>query len=397
MTAERSDIAKPAPKAAAMRANDAAAPATGEPWRGRRMLVLVQHPGTQGPQPKHTPLLIEGLRSAGVDVETAPWGRRREGESLLMKVFGRFVDLVHVLQRLRRDRFDVLLVKSAHDRRALLRDVPLALLARPCVPCIVVQFHGGWPDKLVAPGHRTFKAASSLLQRFTDGFLLLSREECRDWARFRPRGRYLTFDNPFVEKHAALPFSPRWKSQGGLPVVLLVGRLMPEKGVLELVEAIALLRDRAPCQAHIAGNGPLKEAVARRAAELGVQDRVKLLGYLEGDSLADAYRAADVFALPTYWGEGFATVLTEAMSMGLPVITTRIRGMADHLAEQENALFVPPRDPVALAEAIAHVLSDADLRRRMSEANRRKVLEFAPDQVTRRHLVAVAAIAGWTR
>jgi glycosyltransferase involved in cell wall biosynthesis len=402
MSSLRTLIASPSPArlyaaAPPATARDAPSPAAGrEPWHGRRMLVLVQHPGTEGPQPKHTPLLIDGLRNAGVIVVTSPWGRRREGESLALKVCGRFVDLVSVLDRLRRERFDMLLVKSAHDARALLRDLPLALLARPLVRCIVVQFHGSWSGWLVAPGHRLFKAASSLLQRKTDGLLLLSTEECDDWKQFRPAGRYRLFSNPFVVKHAAPPFSARPKSADGLPVVLLVGRVIAEKGVLDLVEAIGLLKDRLPCRAHIAGNGPLRNAVARRAAELGVGDRVKLLGYLEGEALADAYRAADVFALPTYWGEGFPTAVTEAMSMGLPVITTRMRGMADHLVERENTMFVPPRDPAALAEAIVSLWSDPDLRRRMSAANRQKVAQFAPADVTRRHLEAVSDIAGWS-
>ena len=380
-----------------IRSDSSASSAAGEPWRGRRMLVLIQHAGTQGPQPKHTPLLIDGLSNAGAVVVTAPWGRRREGESLTMKVLGRFIDLVKVLHRLHRERFDVLLVKSAHDRRALLRDLPLAVLARGLVPCIVFQFHGGWSDRLLDPGHRAFKAASSMLQRWSDGLLLLSTEECNDWTRFRPGGRYRTYVNPFVAKQDPPAWSPSFKSADGVPVVLLVGRLMAEKGVLDLVEAIALLKDRSTCRAHIAGDGPLRDTVAKRALELGVADRVKLLGYLEGESLAKAYRDADVFALPTYWGEGFATVITEAMSTGLPVITTRIRGMADHLVERENALFVPPRDPAALCEAVLAVLSDPGLRGRMALANSRKVAEFAPARVSRRHLEAVAEIAGWKR
>ncbi len=364
-------------------------------WTGRRMLMLVQHPGIEGPLPKHTPLLIAALRKAGVIVATAPWGRRREGESLATKAFGRLLDLLSVLRRLRRERFDVLLVKSSHDPGALLRDVPLAVLARPLVPCTVIQFHGGWTNRLVANGHRLFKAASSLLQRASDGMLLLSTEECNDWKRFRPDGRYLLASNPFVATYAPPTFRAECKAADGVPVVLLVGRVIAEKGVLDLVEAIALLKDRSSCRAHIAGNGPLCDAVLARAAALGIADRISMLGYLDVEPLANAYREADVFALPTYWCEGFATVVTEAMSMGLPVITTRIRGMADHLVERENALFVPPRDPAALADAIVELLSDAQLRRRMSFANRDKVAQFAPPNVAGRYLDAVAQIAGW--
>lgn len=368
--------------------------AVGAPWAGRRILVLVQQPGIEGPLPKHTPLLIQGLRDAGVVVETAGWGRRREGERWVTKVTGRFADLVHVLARLRRTRFDALVVKSSHDSRALLRDLPLAVLARRLVPCIAVQFHGGWSNRLGERGHQLFQAASGWLQRWTDGFLLLSSEECADWQRFRPQGCYRRADNPFVARH---PVPSRPTVRQGLPVALLVGRLIPEKGVLDLVEAVVLLAHRCPVQARIAGAGPLRETMLQRARDLGVADRVTLLGYLGGDALAAAYLDADVFVLPTYWGEGFATVVTEAMSVGLPVITTRMRGMADHLVEGRHALFVPARDPAALAEAMATLLGDPALRERMSLANREKVADFSPREVAYRYAGALAEIAGWTQ
>src|SRR5581483_7773435 len=101
------------------------------------------------------------------------------------------------------------------------------------------------------------------------------------------------------------------------------------------------------------------------------------------EELAVSYRDADVFVLPTYHPEGFPTAISEAMSAGLPVVTSNVRGNADHLIEGRNALFVPPRDPDALAEALERVLSDPRLRERMARANREKVKEFAPERVAR--------------
>ncbi len=83
---------------------------------------------------------------------------------------------------------------------------------------------------------------------------------------------------------------------------------------------------------------------------------------------------------------GFPTVLLEAMSHGLPLVTTPIRGAVDHLIERENALFVPAQSPQELAEAIITLARDERLRRKMGEDNRRKVRDFAPDKVVQDYL-----------
>ena len=87
------------------------------------------------------------------------------------------------------------------------------------------------------------------------------------------------------------------------------------------------------------------------------------------------------FVLPTYFAEGFPLSVMEAMGHGLPIITTPIRGCADYLSDGENALFVPARDPAALARAVERLLGDDALRARMSAANLARVADFAPARV----------------
>jgi glycosyltransferase involved in cell wall biosynthesis len=81
------------------------------------------------------------------------------------------------------------------------------------------------------------------------------------------------------------------------------------------------------------------------------------------------------------------------MSAGLPIITTKTRGIADHLDEGTNAIFVPPRDSAALSRALERILDDALLRKRMAEANRKKVDEFAPSRVAAHYLDTLREIA----
>lgn len=175
-------------------------------------------------------------------------------------------------------------------------------------------------------------------------------------------------------------------------MLLYVGRMIEEKGIFDLVEAVRMLRDTLPCHLLIAGEGPELSRVQSRVASAGMLDCVTVAGYLRGSDLAAAYAAADLFVLPTYWAEEWPTVLMEAMGAGLPIVTTRLRGAADHLVEGANALFVPPRDPAALAATLARLLNDRPLRERMAMANKDKLADFAPDVVARGYLDAVSAL-----
>ena len=169
--------------------------------------------------------------------------------------------------------------------------------------------------------------------------------------------------------------------------------MIPSKGIFDLLDAFALLRRRRPCRLAYAGIGPAAGDLARRVALLGLDESVDLLGYVAGAELEAAYRSASVFVLPTYFAEGFPLSVMEAMSYGLPVVTTAIRGCADHLRLGEHALFVPARGPEALAEQLEALLDDGPLRARMSAANVAKVAEFAPDAVVPRYAEILRSVA----
>jgi glycosyltransferase involved in cell wall biosynthesis len=272
------------------------------------------------------------------------------------------------------------------------RDIPLLLATRRACPRIVLQFHGGRADMLGGRGHLIFKAASKVLFMLCDGVFVLSSEEARATATLRLAGTVRTVFNPFVGHNGSDAVTPA--SSASAPTLLFVSRLIAEKGVLDTVDAFAIVRAERRCSLVIAGNGPARPDVAERVAALGLNGDVRLLGQISGDALSSAYTAADIFVLPTYWAEGFPTAITEAMSYGLPVVTTRLRGMADHLRDGENALFVRPRDPNALAAAIRRLLGDDALRDHMREANLAKVEDFAPSAAARSYLDALREVAG---
>lgn len=147
------------------------------------------------------------------------------------------------------------------------------------------------------------------------------------------------------------------------PELLYHGRVDARKGVLDLIEALGKLAalGRHRWRLTVSGLGPDVEAAKSLAAELGLDDRTRLTGYAAYESAPEVYRGADIFVSPTH-AEGFSNTILEAMATGLPIVSTRAVGVVDCLTDEENALLVDPGDATALAEALARVLEDAELR-----------------------------------
>jgi glycosyltransferase involved in cell wall biosynthesis len=353
--------------------------------------MLSSSSNVRGPIPGLTSILAEALRSLGCVVVYEPWGRHNDYESLYQKIMGRGGDIVHLRSRLIRERFDVAVVHTSLDWRTLSRDLALLLAIRRRCHRIVLQFHGGQSDLLVRPGHVIFKLASYLLAHLFDGAMLLSSQEQRDWQEFYPAGKFFQVNNPFVSTKAAPPGPCPWSLPPGVPVLLFVGRLIREKGIFELLEAVNYIKQQMPVHLLLVGDGPAVQKAKDLIKELNLTNEVTLTGYLRWERLSRAYQLADLFVLPSYF-EGFPTVISEAMNTGLPIITTRLRGMADHLEEGVNAVFVPPRAPVSLANAVIRLLADSEKCTAMSRANQEKVKDFAPERVGGQYLEVLRQI-----
>jgi glycosyltransferase involved in cell wall biosynthesis len=355
-----------------------------------RIFMLVQHPDARGPVPKHTSHLVAALRSLDCTVVTHPWGQQRAGETLLAKLIQRSRDVLSVYRTLRHNTFDVAIVKTSHDWRTLLRDIAVALVIRRRCRPIVLQFHGGLASRLVERGGHAFKLTTAILLALVDGTMVLSTEEQRQWRAFRRRPPVFVVKNPYVSIFPTLqePTNDSARSR-----VLFVGRLIEPKGIFDLIDALPAVLERTQCHLVVVGEGDQEQELRIRIHRLGLDDHVTLAGYLTGPALTDRYREATIFVLPTSWNEGFPTVLAEAMDAGLPIITTHIRGAADHLEPGENALFVQAHDVKGLGSAIIALLSDRELRARMATANRERMRMFEPEIVAAEYLDTLRSVA----
>jgi glycosyltransferase involved in cell wall biosynthesis len=351
-----------------------------------RILMFCQSPDAIGPAPGIASTLAHELRRLGCSVEVHPWGRSSSEESVVARMVGTLRDVRSARRRTRQDTFDLALVHTAHDWRTLVRDIPLALALRRRKVPVVLHLHGSRPERL--SGIRPFRGATALLMRLVGAVLVLSRDEQAQWEAFTSRP-VLLVRNPYVPRMTGVPIE---RPNIGVGTVLFVGRLLRQKGVFELLEAMPLVAERgARCRLDFVGDGPAAAELRARVDALDLVDTVTFAGYVTGAELVQAYAGADVLALPTY-SEGFATVLTEAMDAGLPIVTTPIRGAADLLVEREHVLFVEPRDVAGLAAALVSLLENPSLRRRMGEANRRLLADFEPAVVASGYLSALETV-----
>lgn len=158
------------------------------------------------------------------------------------------------------------------------------------------------------------------------------------------------------------------------PRLLAVGQLKEKKGYAVLLDACAaLMRDGRVFTCTIVGEGPDRADLERRIAELGLESVVELTGALGHDAVMTAYQQASVFVLPcltTADGDrdGIPNVIIEAMASGLPVVSTRHSGVPEAVDHGVTGLLVAPGDAVELTAALAEVLDDAGLRRRLGTA-----------------------------
>ncbi len=159
--------------------------------------------------------------------------------------------------------------------------------------------------------------------------------------------------------------------QVGCPLVMQVGRLSAQKDPLAFVEGAArVVQERPDAQFALVGDGPLRDRVAARIRDLGLQGQVHLAGWRD-----EAFRlmaAADVVSLTSRW-EGTPYALLEAMAWSRPVVATAVNGCPEIVEDGVTGFLVPPGDPAAWAGRVVELLSDPERAAVMGRQGRRRV------------------------
>ena len=338
---------------------------------------------------------VIAVSSAGVDVPFIERAGIPHHDVQFTRRLTPLRDLVTLVQLVRLFRRERPLIVHTHNPKPGLLGQLAARIAG--VPFVVNTLHGFYFHDHTPPMARRFYIAMERIAALCSDVILSQNPEDIDTAvreRIAPRRKLRLLGNGIdLTRFDPARFSAadraRMRVELGVPanalVIGFVGRLVREKGLLELLEALASVRAEVPpfvCVIIGPDDAEKADAIsAASAAEHGVADICRFLG--RRADMPDLYAVMDVFVLPS-WREGFPRAPMEAATMGVPVIATRIRGCVETVLHGQTGLLVPRRDVDALAAALRTLLCDAELRKRMGESGR----DLARDRFDERRVFA---------
>jgi glycosyltransferase involved in cell wall biosynthesis len=262
---------------------------------------------------------------------------------------------------------EILHVNTSLSLKSYWRDLMYVAVAKLCGVRVVYQVHGGSVEDLWKPALRA-------TLRWPDVVVALSKTELDEIRALAPEQNVALVPNaidcaPYLQLR-------RPSAQAATPLRLVhLGRLIRPKGVFEMVEGLALAQ-RQGVAAHlvIAGDGPAAAELREAVDRLGLAAQVTFAGPRFGEAKVKLLGEADVLVFPTYHREGLPYALLEAMAAGVVPITTRVAAIPDVVTEGVHGLFVPPRDPEAIAQALVTLDADRGSLARMGAASRERVL-----------------------
>lgn len=262
-------------------------------------------------------------------------------------------------------RYDLIHLNPSLCARCFFREVILLFIAKMTGRKVVVFFRG-WEKAFEQKVDRRWKWLFRLGYCRADTIVVLAAEFEDAIRRWGYTGRIVqettTVDERMLKKESFSKCVPDERLN-----VLFLARVEKDKGVYEAVDAVARLADPDVIFC-VGGDGGERLHLAQY-----IKDRnyggIQVAGYIKGEKKIEAYRNADVFLFPSYYGEGMPNSVLEAMAFGLPVITCPTGGIKDFFEDGKMGVLVPPRDTKGIINALKRLKADPALWLNISEYN----------------------------
>jgi len=294
---------------------------------------------------------------------------RREG--LLARMVRLAVSPFALAATILRTDAEVVHVNTSLNAKAYWRDLVYVAVAKLCGARVLYQVHGGMLDSFTG-ANALFGWFARAAARLPDAVVVLSRAQHEAFRARAPGQAIEVVPNgidcePYKRYNRAAP-------ERAAPLRLIyIGRLVPEKGLPEIIEALRLATSRGlAARLVLAGSGPEEARLRQQVRDAGLTRDVAFVGPAHGQQKAQLLAQADAFVLASY-AEGLPYSLLEAMAAGVVPIVPPAGGVPDVLLDGEHGLLVAPRDAHAVAEAICRLANDRVALARMSAACRARI------------------------
>lgn len=351
---------------------------------GKKILVGI-------PPKAHVSLAMDefkALQAIGYSCFEVPYGRNNQSVGVLNKLFSTCMKAFVLLGKLYSIKPDFLYLNSRFEKAGSTRDFISVLLVRLFYwrkLKIIIKSHGSEAHRMDKESWFIQKLVIPYLTTAVNGWIFLSTEEKKLLAGYNPVLAEKIYILPNIIDPSRCVQSSSFDKNHDLPSgrfkILFVGRMVREKGIFDILNAIPAVEIKENAVFIFVGDGNDAAALKEEAKAKGLEKYCRFMGYIP-DALCDHFYAnAHLLVYPTYDTEGFAMALFKSVAVGIPVITTRIRAANDHLSEPDNVIWVPAQDPASLAAAINKIAGSGDLQHSMSESNKILGKKFSAPEV----------------
>lgn len=343
------------------------------------------------PPKAHVSLAMDefrALEALGYNCYQVPYGRNNQSVGVLNKLFSTFLKAFVLLAKLYAVKPDFLYLNSRFEKAGSTRDFISVLLVRLLYwkkLKLIIKSHGSEAHKMHKESWFIQKLVLPYLTRAVNGWIFLSTEEKKLVAAYNPVLAEKIYILPnIIDPLRCIP-SSSFDEAYGLPIgkfkILFVGRMVREKGIFDILNAIPGVVQKENTVFVFVGDGNDAAALKKEAHEKNLDQYCRFMGYIPDAECDHFYANCHLLVYPTYDTEGFPMALFKSVAVGIPVITTCTRAAKDHLKEPENVIWVPERNPTGIAAAINRIKENDEMYHSICENNRKLGKNFSAGNV----------------
>jgi glycosyltransferase involved in cell wall biosynthesis len=296
-----------------------------------------------------------------------------------------FVKLKKILKEFRPD---LIHLNPSLQSIAIFRDfLFLKVIKKEKFP--VLLFIHGWQENIGNKFQSIFwKHYFKTRFKMADAIVILANKFKKQLVELGINANNIYVSSTMVESELYLPVEKDFSEPYN---ILFCARMIKEKGPFEILDAVPVILNKFPRSKFIfIGGGEDFIKLKTTSKELGIEKSVVFTGYISEEQKILFFKKSHLFIFPSYHGEGFPTVILEAMAAGMPIITTPIAGLADTIENNKEGLLLTNKpSAIEIADKIIQLLETPDKMKKMSEYNMREIKEKYDVQIVSRKIIKI--------